>query len=137
MIKLNAAHTFNWIVFRGKFGLTSYKELPLALHCMIDIFRSMIKLIWSALLLAGYCWYMIASVYGVTWSIFFDHLLALSKLGWKVTVKMNCVFLGMVHCQRLSLLSQLVEIVRVYHCQHPSSCQWTSPVIFLLTVNIM
>ena len=42
------------------------------------------KLICNALVLAGYCSYMIASVHVVMWSKLFDHLLALSKLRWKL-----------------------------------------------------
>ena len=32
VVKLSATYTFNYIAFRAKFGLTSYEELPPALH---------------------------------------------------------------------------------------------------------
>ena len=105
---------------------------------MINHLRSMMKLIWSVVVLAGYCWYMIASVHVVVWSKFFCHLLALSKLGWRMTFKMNFVFLDDSLPKMFPLIlavaihsNQLVERVITCHCQHLSSCQRTSDLVAL------
>ena len=66
--------------------------------------------------------------------LIFDHLLAVPKLRWKMTVKNKfCIFRYDLLPKMFPLIpavgshkNQLVAIVTAYHCQHLNRCQRTS-----------